>query len=95
MNDSPASGYVADMHNSFSPRDFILGIVVGFLIAVALISIGTFAFLRTSDIYSLGHWKLNLRTPLRSMWMNLGFWSDHLRIITALILYTVQDPHTD
>ncbi|KAK8922946.1 hypothetical protein H634G_03630 [Metarhizium anisopliae BRIP 53293] len=62
------------MHNSFSPRDFILGIVVGFLIAVALISIGTFAFLRTSDIYSLGHWKLNLRTPLRSMWMNLGFW---------------------
>ncbi|KHN97307.1 uncharacterized protein MAM_04904 [Metarhizium album ARSEF 1941] len=62
------------MPDSFSPRDFILGTLVGFLVAVALVSIGTFAFLRTSDAYSLGHWKLNLRTPLGSMWMNLGFW---------------------
>ncbi|OAA51819.1 hypothetical protein NOR_00412 [Metarhizium rileyi] len=62
------------MSDFFSPRDFVLGIVAGSLIAVALISVGTFMFLRTSGVYSLGHWKLNLRTPFQSMWMNLGFW---------------------
>lgn len=62
------------MSDPFSPRDFILGIVAGSVIAVALLSFSTFIFLRTSDVYSLGHWKLNLRTPISSMWMNLGFW---------------------
>ncbi|PHH60129.1 hypothetical protein CDD81_2087 [Ophiocordyceps australis] len=57
-----------------SGRSFGLGIVVGFLVALALAVVLAAIVLRTRDVYSLGHWKLNVRTPLRSMWMNLGYW---------------------
>ncbi|PHH82719.1 hypothetical protein CDD82_5074 [Ophiocordyceps australis] len=57
-----------------SDRSFGLGVVVGFLGSLALaVSLATIV-LRTRHVYSLGHWKLNMRTPLRSMWMNLGYW---------------------
>jgi hypothetical protein len=62
------------MPNSFSPRDFVLGIVAGCGIIAVLVCIGTILYLRTGDVYSLDHWKLNVRTPFSSMWMNLGFW---------------------
>ncbi|KJZ77193.1 hypothetical protein HIM_03514 [Hirsutella minnesotensis 3608] len=57
-----------------SGPDFVLGIVVG---AIATVVFGSAAFitaLRSTDVYSLGHWKLNVRAPLDSMWMNLGYW---------------------
>ncbi|KAG5950455.1 hypothetical protein E4U53_005033 [Claviceps sorghi] len=63
------------MTREFSARDFVLGIVTGGAIGLALLSIGAFVFLRSSNAYSLGHWKLNIRTPFPSMWMNLGFWT--------------------
>lgn len=58
----------------FSARDFVLGIVTGGVTTVALLFIGAFIFLRSYNIYSVGHWKLNIKTPFPSMWMNLGFW---------------------
>lgn len=51
-----------------------VGFVGGAAATILLIALGAFVFLRTSDIYGLGHWKLNIRTPLPSMWMNVGYW---------------------
>ncbi|KAG5984258.1 hypothetical protein E4U55_005529 [Claviceps digitariae] len=65
------------MTREFSARDFVLGIVTGGGIILAFLSIGAFVFLRSCKLYSLGHWKLNIRTPFPSMWMNLGFWKTY------------------
>ncbi|UNI17741.1 hypothetical protein JDV02_004063 [Purpureocillium takamizusanense] len=62
------------MASTVSGRDFGLGILVGAVAALLLASLIAALVLRSTDIYSLGHWKLNLRTPLESMWMNLGYW---------------------
>ncbi|KAH7303497.1 hypothetical protein B0I35DRAFT_364932 [Stachybotrys elegans] len=57
-----------------SSQDFGLGFLAGFLAAV-LVGFITSALLSTrQDEYGLGHWKLNIKTPLRSMWMNVGYW---------------------
>ncbi|KAG5921449.1 hypothetical protein E4U42_005848 [Claviceps africana] len=65
------------MTRDFSARDFVLGIATGGAIVLALLSVGALVFLRSCNPYSLGHWKLNIRTPFPSMWMNLGFWTTH------------------
>lgn len=62
------------MGEKVSGRDFALGIVVGVVAALVIGAVIFATVLRMSDVYSLGHWKLNLRTPLSSMWMNLGYW---------------------
>ena len=64
----------ADMASAVSGRDFGLGILVGAVAAILVASLVFVLVLRSTDIYSLGHWKLNLQTPLESMWMNLGYW---------------------
>ncbi|PHH84504.1 hypothetical protein CDD83_1835 [Cordyceps sp. RAO-2017] len=61
---------------TLSARDFVLGVVVGVALALLLAAVVVAMLLRSSDLYSLGHWKLNLRTPLDSMWLNLGYWKD-------------------
>lgn len=59
-------------------RDFGLGVVVGAAAAVLVLGGAAFAVvLRSTDLYSLGHWKLNMRTPLDTMWINLGYWYYH------------------
>ncbi|PHH79941.1 hypothetical protein CDD80_3393 [Ophiocordyceps camponoti-rufipedis] len=55
-------------------RDFVLGIVVGVVGVALLAAAGAVMMLRASAAYSLGHWKLNLKTPMDTMWMNLGYW---------------------
>ena len=55
-------------------RDFALGFVVGILFILAVAAIASLTVVRKSSSYSLGHWKLNLDTPLKSMWMNVGYW---------------------
>lgn len=63
------------MTTSLAGRDFGLGILTGCVITVVLLLIGFWALSRTNDtIYGLGHWKLSVRTPFESMWMNLGYW---------------------
>ncbi|PKK43770.1 hypothetical protein CI102_10058 [Trichoderma harzianum] len=59
----------------WSSSDFIVGFIAGCLTIIVLLAIAAFSLTRTADIYGLGHWKLNVRTPLPSMWMNLGFWT--------------------
>ncbi|KAK7424631.1 hypothetical protein QQZ08_008514 [Neonectria magnoliae] len=54
--------------------DFALGILVGIVLTLALAGIASVTLLRMTDVYGLGHWKLNLNTPLKSMWMNIGYW---------------------
>ncbi|RCI12658.1 hypothetical protein L249_0163 [Ophiocordyceps polyrhachis-furcata BCC 54312] len=61
---------------TLSARDFVMGIVVGVVGSALLAGAVAFTVLRASAAYSLGHWKLNLKTPLDTMWMNLGFWRD-------------------
>ena len=51
-----------------------LAFVGGFLAAIVIVGILAFTALRMSDAYGLGHWKLNARMPLTTMWMNLGYW---------------------
>ncbi|KAM0257993.1 hypothetical protein ACHAQJ_004036 [Trichoderma viride] len=56
-------------------REFILGFVAGCLAIIVLLTLVAFSLIKSGDIYGLGHWKLNLKTPFPSMWMNLGFWT--------------------
>ncbi|KAL7932867.1 hypothetical protein V8C35DRAFT_305697 [Trichoderma chlorosporum] len=63
------------MPRSFSAGEFVIGFIAGCLTVVVLLALAAFSLARTGDIYGLGHWKLNLRTPFPSMWMNLGFWT--------------------
>ncbi|KAM4064438.1 hypothetical protein HRG_006248 [Hirsutella rhossiliensis] len=71
---SPYSTRIQLMSWSLSARDFVLGVVVGAVVAFLLGTAVFAAVLRSTNGYSLGHWKLNVRTPLDSMWMNLGYW---------------------
>lgn len=57
-----------------SASEFVLGFIAGCLTIIVLLALAAFSLIRSGDIYGLGHWKLNLRTPFPSMWMNLGFW---------------------
>ncbi|CAH0024052.1 unnamed protein product [Clonostachys rhizophaga] len=53
-----------------------LAFVGGFLAAILIMAVVAFSFLRSSDAYGLGHWKLNAKMPLSTMWMNLGYWTN-------------------
>lgn len=57
----------------------------GFIAALLAVMIGTFALLRMGDAYGLGHWKLNARMPLTTMWMNLGYWYSKQHLIKLLL----------
>lgn len=46
----------------------------GFIAALLIVLAATIVAFRQSDVYGLGHWKLNAKMPLSSMWMNLGYW---------------------
>ncbi|EEY16221.1 predicted protein [Verticillium alfalfae VaMs.102] len=61
---------------SLVTRDFLTGFLGGMIFAVLLALVLGVTALRMTDHYGLGHWKLNLRTPLSSMWMNVGYWRD-------------------
>ncbi|TFB00362.1 hypothetical protein CCMA1212_007610 [Trichoderma ghanense] len=58
-----------------SLSSFSLGFIAGCLTIIIPLAVTAISLTRTSDIYGLGHWKLNIRTPFPSMWMNLGFWT--------------------
>ncbi|KAK1828931.1 hypothetical protein QBC39DRAFT_332897 [Podospora conica] len=51
------------------------GVVVGVLAGVTALVFAAAFFVLKTDQYDLDHWKLNFRTPVRSMWMNLGYWT--------------------
>jgi hypothetical protein len=64
------------MASSSYSRDVGLAFAGGFVAAILLSLLVAFAIMKSSDAYGLGHWKLNARMPLTSMWSNLGYWTD-------------------
>jgi hypothetical protein len=60
---------------AFSGSDVALAFVGGFLAALIISLLVGVIILQRSDAYGLGHWKLNIKMPLATMWMNLGYWS--------------------
>lgn len=73
-SNSHTASAIAIMAPAFSGRDFVLGLVAGAIVLPLLVIILFFIVLRNSDFYGVDHWKLNMRTPFPSMWMNLGYW---------------------
>ncbi|KAH6988125.1 hypothetical protein BKA56DRAFT_545033 [Ilyonectria sp. MPI-CAGE-AT-0026] len=57
-------------------QDFAVGFVAGIAFILALAAIASVTVLQMTDRYGLGHWKLNIDTPLKSMWMNVGYWKN-------------------
>lgn len=62
------------MGSSSYGRDITLAFFGGFIAAILILAIGGITALRKSDVYGLGHWKLNVKMPFTTMWMNLGYW---------------------
>ncbi|KAG9251828.1 uncharacterized protein F5Z01DRAFT_662240 [Emericellopsis atlantica] len=60
---------------AFSGRDVALSFVGGFLAALIVSLVAGVVILQRSDARGLGHWKLNAKMPLATMWMNLGYWT--------------------
>ncbi|KAF4448769.1 hypothetical protein F53441_7876 [Fusarium austroafricanum] len=58
----------------FDQDSFGLGFACGLVAALGTAGIIAFVVMRMSDIYGLGHWKLNITARPPSMWMNVGYW---------------------
>ncbi|KAM0512502.1 hypothetical protein ACHAPE_008825 [Trichoderma viride] len=56
--------------------DFILGFLAGCAAIIVVLALVAFSLIRSGDVYGLGHWKLNVKAPFPSMWMNLGYWTN-------------------
>lgn len=61
--------------------DFLLGFLAGCAAIVVVLALAAFSLIKSGDVYGLGHWKLNVRAPFPSMWMNLGYWQVLFRYI--------------
>lgn len=55
-------------------RDFIIGFLAGCAAIIVVLALVAFSLVKSGDVYGLGHWKLNVKAPFPSMWMNLGYW---------------------
>ncbi|EHK50212.1 hypothetical protein TRIATDRAFT_184786, partial [Trichoderma atroviride IMI 206040] len=53
---------------------FILGFLAGCAAIIVVLALVAFSLIKSGDVYGLGHWKLNVKAPFPSMWMNLGYW---------------------
>ncbi|KAI6782714.1 uncharacterized protein J7T54_000857 [Emericellopsis cladophorae] len=60
---------------AFSGSDLALSFLGGFLTALVISLVAGVVILQRSDARGLGHWKLNAKMPLATMWMNLGYWT--------------------
>lgn len=58
----------------FDQDSFGFGFAAGLVTTLAIAGIIALVVMRMSDIYGLGHWKLNITTRPPSMWMNVGYW---------------------
>lgn len=54
--------------------DFTKGVLLGVALTLTIIASIALIFVISTDQYNLDHWKLNVRVPVGSLWMNLGFW---------------------
>ena len=58
----------------FNGDSFGAGFAAGLVSALAIAAVIALVVMRMSDIYGLGHWKLNITSHPPSMWMNVGYW---------------------
>ncbi|KAF4978611.1 hypothetical protein FZEAL_5014 [Fusarium zealandicum] len=65
-----------EMEGSQGQSSFTGGFMWGIAFTLAVVAVVSITILRKSDIYGLGHWKLNIRSPPQSMWMNVGYWKN-------------------
>ncbi|KAK1841202.1 hypothetical protein CCHR01_16158 [Colletotrichum chrysophilum] len=58
--------------------DFWSGALFGFMAGVVAIifiaSLVAVKFFQRNDIYDVDHWKLNVKVPFTTTWMNMGYW---------------------
>ncbi|CCF37159.1 hypothetical protein CH063_01641 [Colletotrichum higginsianum] len=63
-----------------SHPDFWTGLYIGIISSLpafcATMALITWNYLRQNDIYDNDHWKLNVKMPFTTMWMNMGYWTD-------------------
>ncbi|KAM0425838.1 hypothetical protein ACHAPT_008776 [Fusarium lateritium] len=62
------------MDSSSTQGSFASGFFGGIVFTLVVAGLVGTTILRRSDIYGLGHWKLNITSPPQSMWMNVGYW---------------------
>ncbi|KAJ4127960.1 hypothetical protein NW768_008243 [Fusarium equiseti] len=60
----------------FNGDSFGAGFAAGLASALVIAAVIAFVVMRMSDIYGLGHWKLNITSHPTSMWMNVGYWKN-------------------
>lgn len=78
----------------WASSDFKAGALVGGAGATILILavVVIFPAIRKGTVYDASHWKLNIRTPIQPMWMNLGFWYDDTRHYSACFISNINYP---
>lgn len=69
-----AVGWILKMDSSSTQSGFATGFIWGIIFTIVVVGLIGTTILHKSDIYGLGHWKLNIRSPPPSMWMNVGYW---------------------
>ncbi|EQB50438.1 hypothetical protein CGLO_10125 [Colletotrichum gloeosporioides Cg-14] len=61
------------------PSDFWSGALFGFMAGVVAVvfvaSVVAARLFQRKDIYDVDHWKLNVKVPFTSTWMNMGYWT--------------------
>ncbi|TDZ16928.1 hypothetical protein Cob_v009990 [Colletotrichum orbiculare MAFF 240422] len=69
-----AMAHVPGLNPDFC-NGLLLGVIGGFsLFAFFTLIIVTRSF-RQNDIYDVDHWKLNVKVPFTTTWMNMGYWT--------------------
>ncbi|KAL2880107.1 hypothetical protein SGCOL_004491 [Colletotrichum sp. CLE4] len=67
-------------HSIHAVPDFWKGVLLGASGCTFTILFFTLAFaipfLRQKDVYDNDHWKLNVKVPFTTMWMNMGYWTN-------------------
>ncbi|KAK1984487.1 hypothetical protein LZ30DRAFT_431188 [Colletotrichum cereale] len=57
-------------------RGLLTGIFGSLLVVCSIVAVVALKFLRRNDVYDNDHWKLNVKVPFTTMWMNMGYWTD-------------------
>ncbi|KAF6808834.1 hypothetical protein CSOJ01_07302 [Colletotrichum sojae] len=65
----------SESHSDFC-SGLYLGLVTGFLLFGFTAFFIAARLLQKNDIYDADHWKLNVKVPFTTMWMNMGYWTD-------------------
>ncbi|OHW98474.1 hypothetical protein CSPAE12_02893 [Colletotrichum incanum] len=65
----------SDFHPEFW-KGLLWGLFGSSLAICLIVVLIGFVFLRQHDVYDNDHWKLNIKVPFSTMWMNMGYWTD-------------------